>query len=573
VCGLAVALGAAEVAAADVEVTWVRTMTTDQIVTTPERISVRVVPKAGADGNHGLVVEPIDGISSLRVSQAQSGNPPIRSTTGDCFTNPLLNDVVCRDGAFALIRLYELVMGDGNDALEVNLVWGESLGLALVRGNGSCMPTDQPTPTRVRATVALGSGSDRLEVEGDPCVPGFAAGGETQPPFTVGAGAGSDTVLAGDGDDRVSGGAGSDEVYGNNGNDSVSGGAEADRLFGGRGADSLAGDDGDDQLRGQEDDDVLAGGPGVDLVFGIEGNDSLFGDDDADTLKGGDGDDRLNGGNGNDTLEGEAGADDLYGRAGGDALRGGDGNDELFGGEDSDTLDGGPGADYLDGGLGVLDRVSYAGATTPVRVTIGNASDPDGVVAIAGVTSGDGDDVRSTVERVTGGQAADSLTGTDGFQLLVGGSGNDTIFGLGGNDTLLGNLGDDTIEGGDGNDGISGSGGVDKLRGNAGNDNLDGGDGNDELLGGDGDDTLIGGSGVDTLDAGSGTNTILARDGVADVIRCGSGVDHVEADLLDQVPSSCEVVETPTTRTSAGAAAGTLRAAGGRGSRGVGLAE
>ena len=60
--------------------------------------------------------------------------------------------------------------------------------------------------------------------------------------------------------------------------------------------------------------------------------------------------------------------------------------------------------------------------------------------------------------------------------------------------------------------------------------------GSDALLGGSGADFLQGGPGRDTHDAGPGNDLIASSyDGARDVIRCGTGLDVVNADLPDSV--------------------------------------
>jgi Ca2+-binding RTX toxin-like protein len=86
---------------------------------------------------------------------------------------------------------------------------------------------------------------------------------------------------------------------------------------------------------------------------------------------------------------------------------------------------------------------------------------------------------------------------------------------------------------------------------------LDGGTGNDviavrnadpldgrglSMIGGTGDDTLFGGALADTIDAGPGRDVIDVRDGGADNVACGDGVDVVRYDAGDSVASDCEVL-------------------------------
>ena len=76
----------------------------------------------------------------------------------------------------------------------------------------------------------------------------------------------------------------------------------------------------------------------------------------------------------------------------------------------------------------------------------------------------------SNMENVNGGSADDSLTGNGVDNVLNGYAGNDTIYGLGGNDTLIGGNGNDQLYGGAGNDtyGFSNGWGVDDIHETAG---------------------------------------------------------------------------------------------------------
>ena len=71
---------------------------------------------------------------------------------------------------------------------------------------------------------------------------------------------------------------------------------------------------------------------------------------------------------------------------------------------------------------------------------------------------------------------------------------------------------------------------------------LSGGEGNDTLEGGPGDDVLSGDQGVDSIAGGAGADRIAARDGVADTVTCGDGIDAVDADTVDRVVADCENV-------------------------------
>ena len=205
-------------------------------------------------------------------------------------------------------------------------------------------------------------------------------------------------------------------------------------------------------------------------------------------------------------------------------------NPNTVNGEDGDdVLQGGTSADLFDGGAG-FDRVLYGdrGANVPVTVTMGDGLANDGA-------TGEGDNVNSNVENLTGGDGNDTLTGTSGISnSLVGAGGDDTLDGGrevdGTIDGLEGSSGGETngdtvsyasrtapvsvylenqsggeagetdlvlgvenARGGSGDDNLRGrSNGTtaeitNRLEGNAGNDTLDGGFGNDALFGGTND--------------------------------------------------------------------------------------
>jgi len=105
--------------------------------------------------------------------------------------------------------------------------------------------------------------------------------------------------------------------------------------------------------------------------------------------------------------------------------------------------------------------------------------------------------------------------GNSARNVLIGTPLADRLLGLGGNDLLIGYAANDTLEGGGGND------------------RLLGGRGNDRLTGGRGNDNLEGGVGRDIYVAGPGADVIRSRDGLREVISCGTGADTVIADRLD----------------------------------------
>lgn len=196
-------------------------------------------------------------------------------------------------------------------------------------------------------------------------------------------------------------------------------------------------------ISGTAGDDVLLGTSGPDVICGLKGR---------------------------DRIEGLGGDDVLVGGPGGDTLIGGPGNDQLLGEVGPDVLTGDEGADVFDGGDGA-DRADYSARTAPLIISIDAAAN-DG-------TSGEGDNVTTSVEQVHTGS---------------------------GNDVVVGSPGDDTI------------------RAFAGSDRISGGGGSDRIFAGGGHDVVVGGlPGIDELDA----------------LTCGGGADTYSPDAVD-VLTGCE---------------------------------
>ena len=90
---------------------------------------------------------------------------------------------------------------------------------------------------------------------------------------------------------------------------------------------------------------------------------------------------------------------------------------------------------------------------------------------------------------------------------------------------------------------VTGTPGNDRLLGTPRADALRGLGGNDVLTAGGGADFLLGGFDRDTHNAGPGNDLVsTSYDGARDVVRCGAGVDVVNADLPDTVARDCELV-------------------------------
>ncbi len=211
------------------------------------------------------------------------------------------------------------------------------------------------------------------------------------------------------------------------------------------------------------------------------------------------------GGDGPDILSGGPAADHLIGDEWGGAF-----TDRLEGNGGNDVVQGGLGADALAGGAGTDEaRYSGEGRTTGVTVTIDDVTG-DG-------SPGEGDDVRTDIEAVTGSQHADNLTANPSVPTrLSGGNGDDALSGGANADRLSGEGGDDRLSGGDA---------VDVLDGGPGSDDLAGGPGNDRLAGGHDSDRIAGDDGADVLDGGPGRDPLGSLDDAGDVLRGGAGAD------------------------------------------------
>jgi Ca2+-binding RTX toxin-like protein len=269
-----------------------------------------------------------------------------------------------------------------------------------------------------------------------------------------------------------------------------------------------------------------------------DGNDLIDVSDDGS----GDGD---NVGSDVENLLGSDGPDTLVGTADANKLTGGARNDILRGEGGNDTLDGGTGADSLDGGADV-DTVTYAARSAPLRVKIDNVAG-DG-------ESGEGDDVRTTVENVLGGKGADVLIGSGQPNSINAGEGDDTVDGGAGQDTLDGRGGTDTVTYSDRNARVAVI--LDGKRNDGADPDANGSSGTAEE--GDKDvniENATGGAAGDSLRATAanavrnvlrglaGDDTLNTREGTAtvDTLDCGAGgADRFGKDPADG-QTGCEV--------------------------------
>ncbi len=212
------------------------------------------------------------------------------------------------------------------------------------------------------------------------------------------------------------------------------------------------------------------------------------------------------------------------------------------------------GADLLRGGPG-LDHADYATRTDPLVLSLDGLRN-DGA-------PGERDLLDIDVERVTGGDAGDTITGSAAAEWLEGGRGADTLSGRGGNDRLLGGPIDeaaDTLDGGSGADALDGGPGDDRVNGGADADALTGGSGADRLDGAGGADTADGGTGDDSLAGGSSGDRLLGGEGTdrADYSAAPVPVRITLDDRADDGAAGNDFVAPDVERLLGGSAADTL---------------
>lgn len=232
-----------------------------------------------------------------------------------------------------------------------------------------------------------------------------------------------DTIFGSDGDDSIMAGNGTDRIEGGDGHDTISGGQGLNTILAGDGHDLVVSGAGSDSIDGGDGDDILSAGAG---------NDTVDGGDGADLLNGNDGNDVITGGFGDNTLQGDAGQDTITGGANGDLISGGVGDDVLFGNQGNDTLNGEAGDDSINAGRGA-DSIDAGDDNDTVDAGVGRDS----------VIGGDGNDL------IFGGGGRDFVEGGAGLDTLFGNSGHDTLRGGAGQDSLIGSRGNDLLEGDD----------------------------------------------------------------------------------------------------------------------------
>lgn len=219
-------------------------------------------------------------------------------------------------------------------------------------------------------------------------------------------------------------------------------------------------------------------------------------------------------------------------------LFGGPGNDTMHGGNRPSRFDGGPGDDVLTGGTAgdFFDEGTQANGADRLIGNTGNGSDEVSyakrsrrvVADLIGDRddgeAGEGDQIASDIEELTGGKAGDRLSGNRADNIIQG---------RGGSDVIKGRAGDDRL-----------SAGADLLGREAAHtqDRINGGPGIDTVSGSAGDNRLTGGPNPDVILAGRGDDRIGERDKRIDQVVCGPGDDRASLDGYDFFAGGCERV-------------------------------
>jgi Ca2+-binding RTX toxin-like protein len=319
--------------------------------------------------------------------------------------------------------------------------------------------------------------------------------------------------------------------------ENLTGSSENDTIRGTSGANEISGLGGDDTIEGLGGADVIDGGEGSE-VAGDTASYELSSEAVSASLTTGAG----SGGDAEDdsfsdveNLEGSAQGDELIGDVGQNSLRGGGGHDVLDGKLGADELTGEEDTDvasYADRSTAVvvdLDDVADDGAA-------GEGDNVD-TESVTGGSAGDrltGDAVANVLE---GGGGNDVLAGRLGDDTFNGGAGKDKGL-FAGSTAVSANL-TTGVASGQGSDVLTA---LENLTGSSRNDVLTGNASANTLIGGSGRDRLTGAKGSDVMNGGGGKDFLAARDRKRDRVIGGSGKDRARVDARLDVVRGVEQV-------------------------------
>ncbi|WP_316014983.1 hypothetical protein, partial [Roseobacter sp. HKCCA0434] len=422
-----------------------------------------------------------------------------------------------------------IIGGSGDDTLDLangdNVVLGDVGDLYMTADTGTLITVFSSLGGADGAdTVTTGGGRDSVILGGNDDVADLGQGinvvlGDTGQIYaTTGSvrtdsaiDAGDDTITTGDEIDIVIAGAASDTVIAGEGDNLILGDTGVIRYD----ATTFAAVDLFSLNNSEDGDDTVTTGAGEDVVV-LGGK--------ADTADLGDGFNRVLGDSGTISLvsgylESASNTD-----ARGDSITTGSGTDMIVGGSANDTISAGAGENSILGDTGRIGYIVAAGLVNSMTATSDVLDGSDQITA--------GDDTN----RVIGGGKGDTITLGDGFNAVLGDSGTITPFTgvlisavdeFGGNDTISSGASADAIIGGSRSDVIDAGAGDNSILGDTGEIRHNvltfvgftmqsvgaTGDGDDVVTTLGGNDLVILGGRADTANLGEGNNRVLGDSG------------------------------------------------------------
>ena len=185
-------------------------------------------------------------------------------------------------------------------------------------------------------------------------------------------------------------------------------------------------------------------------------------------------------------------------------------------------------------GLGGIDTVSYASATSAVNVSLSIASPQN--------TGGSGIDTLISIENITGSSFSDTLQGDAGINVLNGGLGNDFVSYSSASGSVSINLQSGSVTGAAGNDTLIS---IENAIGSNFADTISGSNLNNVIASGGGNDIINASLGSDVIDGGLGTDTVSYASFPGGPITLGAfGVVTKSPGVIDQLISVETIVAT-----------------------------
>ncbi len=428
----------------------------------------------------------------------------ISGSDGDFLDGAGGNDVLLGNGGDDTLKggagADRMYGGSGNDSLygdQSDIVLDGGTGTDTLYVAGGFNSTSDDQIVSIERVVLTAAGTLDLSKQTEGFVITGSSGSDT-----IMAGSGNDTINydIGDGADNVDGGAGNNTlaILGGSANETLSVTVSGSKITTVAGGNIVNVEHVTLNMDGGSDDVLTYAATSQDIVVNLSngtatGFDSIAGVDD------------VTGGSGNDSLTGNSGANTLIGGAGDDTLTGGGGSDTLTGGVGNDTFN-------IDSGTDTVTDLSGGDILKVSSNAAANATATgDWTAAISTVNNGsatvfaNGNDINLALATGnsgwtltnSGNSTGVTLTGSAKADVIIGGSGNDIV----------------NYVVGSGADSVNGGNGTDKLvvAGTAGNDTLS------VIVSGDKITQLAGGSITNieqvTADLGAGTGDTLSYTG------------------------------------------------------------